>query len=211
MTDITLLLILVNPATPGPSRAKEKAADPPRASTSHSHYSRPPLDSPSLSQINEDSPLRSPAYSVISKNSTTINKRLFDGDGNYGRMASTPFPRLSQSSATDPLAEIQNIGLNTRKRRLDALFGDIQDIEDDGSVYDFCQQGNTKKTKTEEERDMELIEKILEARKRFQAIVHPTKSSGLDRAEALHRFKMQNLSYSLPKYALNLKKIVKWF
>ncbi|XP_001659131.2 chromosome transmission fidelity protein 18 homolog [Aedes aegypti] len=192
--------IEMNPATPGPSRAKEKPADPPRASTSHSHYSRPPLDSPSLSQINEDSPLRSPAYSVISKNSTTINKRLFDGDGNYGRMASTPFPRLSQSSATDPLAEIQNIGLNTRKRRLDALFGDIQDIEDDGSVYDFCQQGNTKKTKTEEERDMELIEKILEARKRFQAIVHPTKSSGLDRAEALHRFKMQNLSYSLPKW-----------
>lgn len=117
-------------------------------------------------------------------------------------MASTPFPGASgERRETDPLAEIQNIGLNPRKRRLDALFGDIQDIEDDGSVYEFCQQGINKKTKTEEELDIELIERILEARKRFQAIVHPTKSSGLARAEALHRFKMQNLSYSLPKYA----------
>ncbi|KXJ71078.1 hypothetical protein RP20_CCG021555 [Aedes albopictus] len=183
-----------------PVSKDDKTANPHRASTSHSHYSRPPLDSPSLSQINGESPLRSPAYSVISRNSTTINKRLFDGEREYGRMASTPFPGTSQSAGSDPLAEIQNIGLNPRKRRLDALFGDIQDIEDDGSVYDFCQQAVTKKTKTEEEMDMELIEKILEARKRFQAIVHPTKASGLARAEALHRFKMQNLSYSVPKW-----------
>lgn len=195
---------IVSPATPGPSRIVEKLSEPPRASTSHSHYGRPPLDSPSLSQINEDSPLRSPALSVISKNSTTVNKRLFNGDGNYGRTASTPFPGTSQPTAADPLAEIQNIGLNPRKRRLDALFGDIQDIDDDGSEFNFCQQGTTKKTKTEEEVDMELIERILEARKHFQAVINPTKSSGLARAEALHRFKMQNLSYSLPKYVFCL-------
>ncbi|XP_065090752.1 chromosome transmission fidelity protein 18 homolog [Ochlerotatus camptorhynchus] len=190
----------MSPATPGPSRSKEKPTELPRASTSHSNYSRPPLDSPSLSQINDDSPLRSPALSVISKKSTTVNKRLFNGEGHYRRTASTPFPGTSQSTGADPLSEIQNIGLNPRKRRLDALFGDIQDIDDDGSEFDFCLQGTTKKTKTEEEMDMELIGKILEARKHFQAAINPTKSGGLARAEALHRFKMQNLSYSLPKW-----------
>ncbi|XP_053694619.1 chromosome transmission fidelity protein 18 homolog [Sabethes cyaneus] len=189
-------------AQPGPSNAKDKP-DPPRASTAFSNYSRGPLDSPVLSQINEDSPLRSPALSQIPRNSSTINKRLFDtpGPSNFGRMASTPFPGESTDAGTiaaDPLSEIQNIGLNPRKRRLDALFGDIRDIDDD--ELSLCQQVYTKKTKTEEELDLELIEKILEARKRFQSVVNPVKSSGLDRAETLHRFKMQNLSYSLPKW-----------
>ncbi|XP_055546969.1 chromosome transmission fidelity protein 18 homolog [Wyeomyia smithii] len=187
-------------AQPEPTRAKNN--DPPRASTAFSHYSRGPLDSPRLSQINEDSPLQSPAFSQIPRNSSTINKRLFDtpGPSRYGRLASTPFPENADAGilAADPLSEIQNIGLNPRKRRLDALFGDIQDIEDDEHI--LCQQVYTKKTKTEEELDMELIEKILEARKRFQAVVNPVKSTGLDRAEALHRFKMQNLSYSVPKW-----------
>ncbi|XP_058446411.1 chromosome transmission fidelity protein 18 homolog [Malaya genurostris] len=187
-------------ATSVPSREQEKNSEPPRASTSFSQYSRGQLDSPHLSQVNDDSPLRSPAFSQISK-SSTINKRLFGtpGPSNYGRIASTPFP-VTATLATDPLNEIQNLGLNPRKRRLDALFGDIRDIEEEGSELDFCLQGFTKKTKTEEEKDLELIEKILEARKRFQAVVNPIKSNGLDRAEALHRFKMQNLSYSLPKW-----------
>ncbi|XP_058819117.1 chromosome transmission fidelity protein 18 homolog [Topomyia yanbarensis] len=165
-------------ATPAASQAKENNTDPPRASTSFSQYSRGQLDSPHLSQINEDSPLRSPAFSQI---------------------ASTPFPSLA-TAAVDPLVEIQNLGLNPRKRRLDALFGDIQDIEDEGNELIYCQPALTKKTKTDEEKDLELIEKILDARKRFQAVVNPIKSTGLDRAEALHRFKMQNLSYSYPKW-----------
>uniref|UniRef100_A0A8D8CUF8 Chromosome transmission fidelity protein 18 homolog n=1 Tax=Culex pipiens TaxID=7175 RepID=A0A8D8CUF8_CULPI len=193
----------MTPATPGPSSRQE----PPRASTSFSNYSRHggrAPDSPHLSQINEDSPLRSPALSQIPRNASTTHKRLFgtpSDKGQYGRMASTPFPGASSSAAVDPLAEIQNMGLNPRKRRLDALFGDIQDIEDDRSEYNFGGMDcATKKSKTEEQLDRELIEKILEARKQFQAVVNPTKSSGLARLEALHRFKMQNLSYSLPKW-----------
>ncbi|XP_055590916.1 chromosome transmission fidelity protein 18 homolog [Uranotaenia lowii] len=191
----------MTPANVAGNKAQEKLPEPPRASTAFSNYSRGGLlDSPSMSQVNEDSPLRSPAYSQIPRNASTIHKRLFGTPGpseQYGRQASTPFPG---ASSADALSEIPNLGLNTRKRRLDALFGDIQDIEDDGSVYNFCHQGATKKTKTEEELDMELIEKIVNARKQFQAVINPTKSSGLARAEALHRFKMQNLSYTVPKW-----------
>ncbi|XP_055641779.1 chromosome transmission fidelity protein 18 homolog [Toxorhynchites rutilus septentrionalis] len=192
-------------AVPGSSKTTTKSSEPPRASTSMSHHTNHPLDSPHFSQIDGESPLRSPALSLIPRHSSTIQKRLFGtpgpgrNDENLRRTSSTPFPGPSSSSAgADPLAEIQNLGLKAQKRRLDALFGDIQDIEDDVSEIDCYRQ--TKKAKTEDELDRELIERILDARKRFQAVIHPTKSNDLARAEALHRFKMQNLSYSLPKW-----------
>lgn len=54
--------------------------------------------------------------------------------------------------------------------------------------------------RSEEEIDMEMIEKILEKRKLLLAEMNPLKNTNLDRLEALHKFKMQNLSYAVPKY-----------
>lgn len=143
---------------------------------------------------NVNSSLESPQLSQISQSSNVINRRLFDDTPHQEkRTSSTPFPR------NDPLAEIQNIGLvnNNRKRRLEDLFGDINDIEDFQDL-DF---GNmAKKTRSEEEIDLEMIEKILVARQKNREQLNPLRSTEVDRLEALHHFKMQNLSYSVPKW-----------
>lgn len=111
-------------------------------------------------------------------------------------VSSTPAPTpANQPFTNNALTEIQNIGLNSRKRRLEDLFGDIYDIqEEEEDSY------GTKKQKTDEEKDIELIEKILTARKRFQEQLHPMKKTNLDRLENLHKFKIENLSMSLPKW-----------
>lgn len=122
-----------------------------------------------------------------------------------GRIASTPFPDAgggaavaAQSSATakQVLAEYQQMGLmaNARKRRLEDLFGDIGDIEEE------AEDALAKKCRSEEEIDLAMIEQILRQRKQLQAQLNPLRNSNLDKLEALHRFKMQNLSYTLPKW-----------
>ena len=95
------------------------------------------------------------------------------------------------ASPNAALQEIQNIGMK-RKRRLEDLFGDIYDIQEEDDL-------NFKKPKTEEERDMDTIERIVAARVAFQSQVNPLKSTNFDRLEALHKFKKQNLSRVLPK------------
>lgn len=180
----------------------------PRASSSCSNYRTPGQ----LGTIDE-SPLASPALSVITRGSSTAHKRLFDtpgpssqstapnGVGKYGRAASTPFPGATGSA----LATLQQMDANPRKRRLEALFGDIQDIEEEPFVEEYV-YSSQKKTKTEEEQDMELIERILEARQRYNAVANPLKPSMLSRAEALHRFKMDNISLEPPKYGRDMGK-----
>lgn len=56
-----------------------------------------------------------------------------------------------------------------------------------------------KKPKTEEERDYDTILKIIEARKNFQTQINPSKKTNFDRLEALHKFKRDNLSKTIPK------------
>lgn len=138
-----------------------------------------------------------------------VNRRLFGtphpSDQHRSRIASTPFvpqaisppPRQQQ---LDPISALQEIGLaNTRKRRLEDLFGDIRDIDDDQqSEYLFA--AIAKKAKSEEQIDLEMIERILEKRKQLMAQLNPLKNTKLDKLEALHKFKMQNLSYSLPRF-----------
>lgn len=94
----------------------------------------------------------------------------------------------------DPLTEIQNIGIS-RKRRLEDLFGDIRDIEKELELE--CNEA--KKKKSEEERDLELIEKIVEARRRAREIHNPLKVDAVDRLNKIHSFNMQNLSSNVPK------------
>lgn len=116
-------------------------------------------------------------------------------------MTSTPFAEKlkafqSQSQSQEvfksngALQEIQNIGIS-RKRRLEDLFGDIYDIEEE-DVY-------MKKHKTDEERDLDTIQMIIEARKTFESQINPLKTTNFDRFEALHKFKKENLSRAIPK------------
>lgn len=184
--------VIHNPAPP-----KTPQQLPRIASTQLSGSNRPPsamslLQSPALSQISRDGFNYTPGP---------------NGDKRPSKFASTPFvpsqpllrndpaPSTSESSQQHTqhiaLNEIQNFNFNTRKRRLEDLFGDIYDIEQEDAT--------AKKCKSEEELDMEVIEKILEARKKFQEQLNPMKQTNLDRLEAFHKFKMENLSYGVPK------------
>lgn len=97
-----------------------------------------------------------------------------------------------ENEENNALSEIQNLGVK-RKRRLEDLFGDLHDIiEEEDDVY-------LKKHKTEEDRDLDTIQKILDARKVFETCQNPMKKSNFDRLEALHRFKKNNLSSTIPR------------
>lgn len=161
----------------------------PRPGTSKSFFQH----SPALSQISLDQ-----------SGAGGAQRRLFGTP--VGRIASTPFPgagggaaAADQSSATaeQVLAEYQQMGLmaNVRKRRLEDLFGDIGDIEEEPA-----EDALAKKCRSEEEIDLAMIEQILRQRKQLQAQFNPLRNTNLDKLEALHRFKMQNLSYTLPKW-----------
>lgn len=116
------------------------------------------------------------------------------------KTTSTPFfdklkslDTLSDEPAGDVFNEIQNLGVKRNKRRLEDLFGDIGDIEHDDDDNFF------KKPKTEEERDFDTIQRILDARKAFVSTVNPMKRNEFDKLEALHKFKKQNISSTIPK------------
>lgn len=165
------------------------AADQSRPGTSRSFFQQ----SPALSQISFDT----------TATQEGVNRRLFgtphpNGDGNR-RVASTPFEPQA-ASAQEILAEYQQLGLESaaRKRRLEDLFGDIGDIDEVQVEQNY--QALAKKSRTEEEIDMEMIEKILAKRRVLQAQLNPLRNTNLEKLEALHKFKMQNLSYTLPRY-----------
>lgn len=94
--------------------------------------------------------------------------------------------------------EIFRSGFGARKRCLEELFGDIQDLDeiDNHNIYETI----TKRKKTEEEIDFEMIERILELRKLRNTEIKSKKCNDLDRLEALQKFKQQNLSSTIPKY-----------
>jgi hypothetical protein len=133
-----------------------------------------------LSQISRDGFNFTPAPTGNKKTSTPFLEKL------------KAFPTQSQDefSTNGALNEIQNIGVK-RKRRLEDLFGDIYDIEEEDNYL--------KKHKTEEERDLDTIANIIQARNNFQAQINPLKKTNFDRLEALHKFKRDNLSRSIPK------------
>uniref|UniRef100_A0A182SZM7 AAA+ ATPase domain-containing protein n=1 Tax=Anopheles maculatus TaxID=74869 RepID=A0A182SZM7_9DIPT len=171
------------PSTPSNGQASVG----PRASTSCSNYRTPSQ----LATI-EESSLASPALSIITRGSSTVHKRLFDTPGpssqpgangarKYGLAASTPFP--GSTTNANALQTLQQMDANPRKQ-----------------PYEQYVYSSQKKTKSEEEQDMELIERILEARHRYNAVANPSKPSMLSRAEALHRFKMDNISLEPPKW-----------
>uniref|UniRef100_A0A336M1C1 CSON006417 protein n=1 Tax=Culicoides sonorensis TaxID=179676 RepID=A0A336M1C1_CULSO len=105
------------------------------------------------------------------------------------RFASTPFPGPSSSSTMQSIP-------GTRKRRLDEIFGDIQDIEEEPEITNEPY----KKVKSEEEIDLELIEQIVNARKKLHSQMLITKRTNTEQLDAMRTFKMQNLSYTVPRW-----------
>lgn len=140
------------------------------------------LASPALSQISQEGRIPfTPAF--LDPKKKTTSTPFFD--------KLTSLDKLPEDPGQDVFNEIQNIGVK-RKRRLEDLFGDICDIENDDDNF-------FKRPKTEEERDLETIQKIIDARKAFVSTVNPIKRNDFDKLEALHKFKQQNLSKTIPK------------
>lgn len=150
-------------------------------------------------------PLPTSSSSSIDQPIRQLNRKLFDSPfPSNPRVSSTPFsnaPMMPTTSTQNQLLsqEIFRSGFGARKRCLEELFGDIQDI-DDIDDRNICETMIAKRQKTEEEIDLEMIERILELRKQRVVEVNAAKFDDLDRLEALQKFKQQNLSSSIPKY-----------
>lgn len=158
--------------------------------------------------------------SQITTNDTVVNRRLFGTPLNSiskqsNRVASTPFapnvidtPGLQRFQFEDE--EFENnqraTEFNGRKRRLNDLFGDINDIIQEENLAQVFysedpEENAKKKARSEEEADNELIHRILLARAENSARVHNfTKQSKLKQLEELQKFKQKNLSQSYPKW-----------
>ncbi|XP_005182707.1 chromosome transmission fidelity protein 18 homolog [Musca domestica] len=174
------------------------------------------LNSPQLSQISfnaDDSHLSS-----LGGGGGPVNRRLFGTPKQPPtRGASTPFVSkqkmapiqevldlngldnedldMGPSTANRALEELQKAN-NKRKRLERDLFGDIGDLFGDDTYED----PEAKKARTEEERDLEAIEKILETRRKLREQSKAVRPDSLARLEALHAFKMRNLSYNIPQW-----------
>lgn len=157
-----------------------------------------------------------------------VNRRLFGTPLNNNasnRMASTPFAGPSTGSQNQyrldddddfafeynlPPPQMDQIQSQQqhqhRKRRLDDLFGNIDDIlleENRVQVFyaEDVEENAKKKARSEEEVDNAMIERILSARAEFHARNSQfKKQSKLQELEALHKFKARNLSETYPQW-----------
>ncbi|CAH0589212.1 unnamed protein product [Chrysodeixis includens] len=100
-------------------------------------------------------------------------------------------PDISLTPNLQPLETIEDIPPPSSKRTAEELFGDIDDI-------DFNEQLPSKKQKTEEEHDLDLIDKILEGRRLKQILLEPT-GRGVG-CRSNYNVK-ENLSLDIPRWA----------
>lgn len=141
------------------------------------------LASPALSQISRAGNAFTPAHAGNKKKTSTPFVE---------KLKSVQWETQSQDPPLNSaLNEIQNIGVKRKRQRLEDLFGDIYDIDQE-DIY-------VKKHKTEEEKDFDTIQRIIDARQTFQTQINPLKKTNFDRLEALHKFKRDNLSKTIPK------------
>ncbi|KAM8716293.1 hypothetical protein ACLKA7_003217 [Drosophila subpalustris] len=171
-----------------------------------SRFSNSTLSSPQLSQITFG------ASQIEPGGGAAVNRRLFGTPkgATVGRGCSTPLQRMPaiEEMASDmggnaaPLLtaaaeQLQELGLRgTNKRRLERdLFGDIDDL-----YHESYEDPMVKKARTEEQRDNEAIERILELRKKLRESSKTVRHDEVSRLKALHDFKMKNLSYELPSW-----------
>lgn len=207
---------------------------PPLPSNSQSQpYSQPllsqPLDSPASNRGEHSFFTNNTQLSQITTDDTVVNRRLFGTPLNTNnasnRLASTPFTGQAmdtpnpyrfrfddgddfafENNLPPPMDQYENSQPQHRKRRLDDLFGDIDDIlREENRVQVFysedIEENAKKKARSEEEMDKALIDRILAARAEFQARSSQLKKqSKLQELEALHKFKARNLSETYPQW-----------
>lgn len=158
--------------------------------------------------------------SQITTNDTVVNRRLFgtplnSNSNQSNRVASTPIvpnvidtPALQHFPFEDEQFENSQRAteFNGRKRRLNDLFGDINDIIQEENLAQVFysedpEENAKKKARSEEETDNELIRRILLARAEHLAQANNfTKQSKFKQLEELKNFKQKNLSESYPKW-----------
>ncbi|XP_055837537.1 chromosome transmission fidelity protein 18 homolog [Episyrphus balteatus] len=160
-----------------------------------------PCCSKSITQATENDDFfpDSPQLSQIS--GTAVNRRLFGTPTGAKRAFSTPVAKRMAPIEEivlppDVQEELQNIGLSKKRRLERDLFGDIDDL--DGNITYVDQEA--KKKKLDEDRDREMIQKVLEARKLHQAMSNALKKPKVSQLDAIHDFKMRNLSYHVPQW-----------
>ncbi|KAJ2945466.1 hypothetical protein O0L34_g278 [Tuta absoluta] len=106
---------------------------------------------------------------------------------------STNHSQISLTPALPPMGDLLTPANGPSKRTVEDLFGDIEDID----FNDFNLP--SKKQKTEEETDLELIDKILEGRKIKQMLLEPSKRLRNDARPAYDA--KENLSLNIPRWA----------
>lgn len=173
-----------------------------------SRLSNSTLNSPQLSQITFGASQGEPDIG----GGGPVNRRLFGTPRGQpaGRGCSTPLQRMPPiaevaSTCSDSAAPMLNAAAeqlqqldmrNPSKRRLERdLFGDIDDL-----FHESYEDPMVKKARTEEQRDNEAIERILELRQKMRETSKTVRHDEVSRLKALHDFKMKNLSYNLPSW-----------
>lgn len=168
-----------------------------------SRFSNSTLNSPQLSQITFGASQSEPD---VGGGGGPVNRRLFGTPRGQaaGRGCSTPLQRMPPiaevaSTCSDNAAaeQLQQLDMrNPSKRRLERdLFGDIDDL-----YHESYEDPMVKKARTEEQRDNEAIERILELRRKMRETTKTVRHDEVSRLKALHDFKMKNLSYNLPSW-----------
>lgn len=98
-------------------------------------------------------------------------------------------PNIVREDSPIQLEEFTNLSSN--KRTVTDLFGDVEDIN-----FDEIQLPS-KRAKTEEETDMDLIDKIIEGRRLRQILAEPTKLQNDNKSGYVAK---DNLSLDIPRY-----------
>uniref|UniRef100_A0A6P4F1G0 Chromosome transmission fidelity protein 18 homolog n=1 Tax=Drosophila rhopaloa TaxID=1041015 RepID=A0A6P4F1G0_DRORH len=205
------------PSTSKQAAEKQKENRAPSALKDNSRFGNSTLGSPQLSQITFGATqLEGEDAGAGSSGGGYVNRRLFGTPKGppVGRGCSKPFQRMpaikelentqltsrgfAQDKEINPAAEqLQELGLkNANKRRLERdLFGDIDDL-----FHESYEDPMVKKARTEEQRDHEAIDKILELRRKMRETSKTLRKDDVSRLKDLHDFKMRNLSYEIPNW-----------
>ncbi|EDW28958.1 GL19453 [Drosophila persimilis] len=203
----------------GPSTSRQAAAKQTKAVKDVSRFENSTLCSPQLSQITFGATQIENDDGGGGAGGGPVNRRLFGTPKGppMGRGCSTPFqrmPAIQEMDATLPTSngfketeavpllnaaaqQLQELGTRgVNKRRLERdLFGDIDDL-----FHETYEDPLVKKARTEEQRDNEAIQRIVELRRKKQESTKTIRKDDVSRLKALLDFQRKNLSYEIPNW-----------
>lgn len=136
-----------------------------------------------------------PAKRSLDFSSPIAKKQVFNEATNHIPPPNTAIINSITAESTDisltpNLVPLEDLTPVSSKRTADELFGDIADI-------DFNEvELPSKRQKTDEENDMDLIEKILEGRRLKQILLEPNRRAHGGRSEYKAK---DNLSLNIPR------------